>query len=56
MKKLSLLLLLFVGFLFITSCEKKEEITVIEADYVSLYELNKETISINTTNVGHGFW
>jgi len=49
----------FFSVVFMTclllSCQKKEEITVINADYVSLYELNKEIVEINTTNVAAGF-
>lgn len=53
--------IVFFGFaialilLFSVSCDKSDEIKVVNADYVSLYELNKEIIEINNTNVATGF-
>jgi signal transduction histidine kinase len=46
---------LFFLSIFISSCCDKEEIIVQNNDLVSLHELEKEIVSINTTNVATGF-
>lgn len=47
--------LIIILILINISCEKNDEITIVNADYVSLYELNKEIVETNTTNVATGF-